>query len=82
MFITLLATYATAPGWPICATKLDMLIMFPFVFRMWGKANCKEKYVKGNLKRQSLKFELNFLIYGGQLEKQMVHLAIILKLSY
>ena len=75
MFITLLATYATAPGWPICATKLDMLIMFPFVFRKWGKANCKEKYVKG-IKKMS-----NFLIYGGQLEKQMVHLAIILKLS-
>ena len=53
-----------------------MLIMFPFVFRKWGKANCKEKYVNG-IKKMS-----NFLIYGGQLEKQMVHLAIILKLSY
>lgn len=36
--VTLVATYVTAPGCPIWATRLVSLMMFPSVFLKWGNA--------------------------------------------
>ena len=38
----MVATYVRAWDWPMAPTRLEMLMMFPLLFRRWGRASYGE----------------------------------------